>query len=68
MPRNGGAGPPAATAVVLLATPDAPASVRTSFCNQIHFFINAQATKEWLAERPDARILPVANAYEAGGR
>jgi len=55
-----------ATAVVSLVTPDAPASVRSSFCNQIHFFISAQAAKEWLAEHPDARILPVADAYEAG--
>ncbi|MGC9544574.1 organomercurial lyase MerB [Streptomyces sp. UG1] len=55
-----------ATAVVSLVAPGAPASVRSSFCNQIHFFISARAAKEWLAEHPDARVLPVADAYEAG--
>jgi alkylmercury lyase len=55
-----------ATAVVSLVAPDAPASVRSSFCNQIHFFVSAEAAKDWLGEHPDARVLPVADAYEAG--
>nr|WP_283113607.1 organomercurial lyase MerB [Streptomyces halobius] len=55
-----------ATTVVSLVTPDAPASVRASFCNLVHFFTSADAAKHWLAEHPDARVLPVADAYEVG--
>ncbi|MGW0732018.1 organomercurial lyase MerB [Streptomyces sp. NPDC002851] len=54
-----------ATAVVSLVAPDASASVRTSFCDQSHFFISAEAAKDWLTEHPDARVLPVAEAYQA---
>jgi len=55
-----------ATAVVLLVTPDAPTSVRASFCNQVHFVASADAAKGWLSEHPDARVLPVADAFEIG--
>ncbi|EGX54845.1 alkylmercury lyase [Streptomyces zinciresistens K42] len=55
-----------ATAVVSLVTPDAPSSVRAAFCNQVHFFAGADAAEDWLAEHPDARVLPVAEAYEVG--
>jgi alkylmercury lyase len=55
-----------ATTVVSLVTPDAPSSVRSSFCNQSHFFASAEAAKDWLADHPDARVLPVADAYAAG--
>nr|WP_302170025.1 organomercurial lyase MerB [Streptomyces sp. TBY4] len=55
-----------ATAVVSLVTPDAPASVRVSFCNQVHFFTSADAAKDWLAEHPGAQVLPVADAFEVG--
>ncbi|GAB2883022.1 organomercurial lyase MerB [Streptomyces deserti] len=55
-----------ASAVVSLVTPGAPASVRSSFCNQSHFFTSADAAKDWLAEHPEGRVLPVADAYETG--
>jgi alkylmercury lyase len=55
-----------ATAVVSVVTPDAPASVRAAFCNQVHFFASADAAKEWLTEHPDAQVVPVADAYELG--
>jgi alkylmercury lyase len=55
-----------ATAVVSLVTPDAPTSVRISFCNQSHFFTSAEAATDWLADHPDTRILPVADAYQVG--
>ncbi|WP_331753227.1 organomercurial lyase MerB (plasmid) [Streptomyces sp. NBC_00637] len=55
-----------ATAVVSLVTPDAPTSVRASFCNQVHFFASADAAKDWLSGHPDARVLPVADAFEIG--
>ncbi|MBT2419388.1 organomercurial lyase MerB [Streptomyces sp. ISL-22] len=54
------------TAVVSLVTPEAPSSVRTSFCNQVHFFTSADAAKGWLTAHPDARVLPVADAFEIG--
>lgn len=53
-----------ATAVVSLVAPDAPGSVRVSFCNQAHFFAGADAAKGWLAEHPDAKVLPVAEAFD----
>ncbi|KUL42559.1 organomercurial lyase MerB [Streptomyces regalis] len=55
-----------ATAVVSLVTPDAPSSVRVSFCNQVRFFASADAAKDWLAEHPDAKVLPVAEAFDVG--
>ncbi|MBT2490754.1 organomercurial lyase MerB [Streptomyces sp. ISL-96] len=55
-----------ATAVVSLVTPDAPTSIRSSFCDQSHFFAGPDAARDWLAEHPGARILPVADAYEVG--
>ncbi|WP_151482142.1 organomercurial lyase MerB [Streptomyces albicerus] len=55
-----------AGAVVSVVAPDAPTSVRAAFCNQVHFFASADAAKDWLAEHPDAQVLPVADAYEVG--
>ncbi|UQA91153.1 organomercurial lyase MerB [Streptomyces halobius] len=55
-----------ATAVVSLVTPDAPASIRTAFCNQVHFFATPDAASGWLEEHPGATVLPVADAYELG--
>lgn len=52
--------------MVSLVTPDAPTSVRISFCNQSHFFTSAEAATDWLADHPDTRILPVADAYQVG--
>lgn len=55
-----------ATAVVSLVTADVPTSMRVSFCNQVHFFAGADAAKNSLAEHPDAKILPVAEAFDVG--
>ncbi|MGH3312719.1 MAG: organomercurial lyase MerB [Streptomyces sp.] len=55
-----------ATAVVSIVTPEAPASIRSAFCNQVHFFASADAAKPWLAEHPGATVLPVADAYTLG--
>lgn len=52
------------TAVVSLVTPDAPASVRAAFCNQVHFFVDREAARPWLSEHPSGSILPVAEAYQ----
>lgn len=52
------------TVVVSIVTPDAPASFRTAFCNQVHFFATPDAGKGWLEEHPGATVLPVADAYQ----
>lgn len=53
-----------ATAVVSLVTPDAPASIRTAFCNQVLFFASPGAAGDWLDQHPGATILPVTDAHE----
>lgn len=55
-----------ATAVVSIVTPEAPTSVRSSFCNQVHFFVGPQAANDWLREHPGAGVLPVADAHQLG--
>lgn len=49
-----------ATAIVSLVTPDDLTSVRAAFCNYVHFFASEQAARPWLADHPDASVLPVA--------
>jgi hypothetical protein len=50
----------------LHVTPDAPTTVRASFCNQFHFFagVGADAAKGWLDQHPGARVLPDAYGVE----
>ncbi|MDV8128872.1 organomercurial lyase MerB [Rhodococcus qingshengii] len=55
-----------ATAVVSVVTPDAPDSIRTAFCNQVHFFASADAARGWLDTHPGATVLPVVDAYALG--
>lgn len=53
-------------AVVSIVTPDAPDSVRMSFCNQVHFFADAEDASAWLVDHPEATVVPVADAYQIG--
>lgn len=55
-----------ATAVVSIVTPEDLTSIRTAFCNQVHFFASPEAAHPWLADHPDAGVLPVAEAYQLG--
>lgn len=55
-----------ATAVVSLVTPDDLASVRSAFCNQVHFFATPDAASNWLHQHPGATVLPVAEAFQLG--
>ncbi len=55
-----------ATAVVSLVTPDDCCAVRSTFCNQVHFFSSPQAALPWLAEHPGASVVSVAAAYRLG--
>lgn len=54
------------TAVVSLVNPEDMTSIRSSFCNQVHFFASAEDAQTWLAGHPGAEILPVADAYQLG--
>lgn len=56
-----------ATAVVSLVTPGQCTSVRSDFCNQVHFFASPEAAQSWLAEHPAATVLPVAEAATLAG-
>jgi len=55
-----------AGAVVSIVPRPQRASIRASFCNHVHFFANAAAAQPWLAEHPDASIVPVADAQKQG--
>lgn len=52
-----------ATAVVSLVNPDDISSVRSAFCNQVHFFASADDAAPWLQEHPGGSVIPVAQAY-----
>lgn len=56
--------PPAA--VVSIVTPESPTSIRTAFCNQVHFFSSRQEAQPWLKDHPGASIHPVAEAHRLG--
>ncbi|MEO3936875.1 organomercurial lyase MerB [Dermatophilaceae bacterium Soc4.6] len=51
-------------AVVSLVDPEDLTSVRSAFCNQVHFFASAEAAQAWLDKHPGAAVLPVAEAYQ----
>ncbi|QGK68713.1 organomercurial lyase MerB [Allosaccharopolyspora coralli] len=55
-----------AGAVVSLVTPGQCTSVRSAFCNQVHFFASPEAAQPWLSEHPEAAVLPVAEAFTLG--
>lgn len=57
-----------ATAVVSLLVPDDVTFVRSSFCDQVHFFASIEATRPWLAEHPEATAVPVEQALALGLR
>lgn len=54
------------TAVVSIVTPAQQRSIRTAFCNQVHFFVSHTAAQPWLAEHPGMTVLPVADAHRLG--
>ncbi len=57
-----------AGAVVSIVIPKTTADIRGAFCNHVHFFSSSDAASRWLANNPDALILPVADAYRLGAR
>ncbi|APX03554.1 organomercurial lyase MerB [Arthrobacter sp. QXT-31] len=52
-----------ATAVVSLVNPENIGSVRSSFCNQVHFFASPEEAMPWLEKHPDGTVIPVEEAY-----
>jgi alkylmercury lyase len=55
-----------AVAVVSLVLPQPGQPPRQAFCGEVHFFASARAAHDWLAERPQAQVVPVATAYTLG--
>lgn len=52
-----------AAAVVSLVNPEDLSSIRSSFCNQVHYFTSPEDAQPWLNAHPGGEILPVADAY-----
>lgn len=52
--------------VVSLVVPGNNASVRSTFCSQVHFFASREVAAAWLSERPTASVVTVAEAYGIG--
>ena len=50
-------------AVVSVVTPAAAVSVRSAFCQQVHFFASRDAAAPWLAEHPEAVVVGVQEGY-----
>lgn len=57
-----------AAAVVSIVTSDGCTSVRSAFCNQVHYFAAPAAAATWVHEHPDATVLPVREAFDLGHR
>ena len=55
-----------ATAVVSLVNPEDMSSVRSAFCNQVHFFASQEEAKPWLDSHPGGSVIPVDEAYRLG--
>ncbi len=54
------------TAVVSIVTPETGSSIRSAFCNEVHFFATADEAAGWLEQHPGASVVPVADAYQLG--
>ncbi|MGH3584538.1 MAG: organomercurial lyase MerB [Mycobacterium sp.] len=54
------------TAVVSLVNPEDLTSIRSSFCNQVHYFTCAADAEPWLAQHPGAQIVGVTEAHQLG--
>ncbi|WP_308468503.1 organomercurial lyase MerB [Rathayibacter soli] len=54
------------SAVVSLVNPEDMSTIRSAFCNQVHFFASPEAAQPWLAAHPGGTIIPVTEAYQLG--
>lgn len=57
---------PAAAVVSLVPRPAATPDVRAAFCRFVHFFSSSAAAQPWLAQHPQAILVPVAEAFALG--
>lgn len=55
-----------ASAVVSIVRATSGSGIRASFCDQVHFFADAEVARDWLAEHPDGQVVPVAEAQRLG--
>lgn len=55
-----------AGAVVSLVNPEDISSVRSSFCNQVHFFASLEESQPWIDGHPGGTVIPVEEAYNLG--
>lgn len=55
-----------AGAVVSIVIPSEMSSVRSAFCDQVHFFASADAATTWLDAHPGMFVVPVADAFQLG--
>lgn len=54
------------TAVLSLLIPDHDGPVRSSFCNQVHYFASREEAQPWLDAHPDGEVLDIEAAHRVG--
>ncbi|MCA4135459.1 organomercurial lyase MerB [Arthrobacter sp. M4] len=54
------------TAVVSLVNPAGAGPVRSSFCNQVHYFASREDARTWLETHPGGEVLDIEAAHRAG--
>lgn len=54
------------SAVVSLVNLEQITSIRSAFCNQVHYFASVDDATGWLSEHPGAEVVSVAEAYRIG--
>ena len=51
------------SAVVSVVNPKDMTSIRSSFCNHVHYFTSPEDAQPWLEAHPEGEVLTVADAY-----
>lgn len=54
------------TAVVSIVSPGGAGPIRSSFCNQVHYFASAEDARPWLETHPGGEVLDLGAAHRAG--
>ncbi|WP_235653771.1 organomercurial lyase MerB [Mycolicibacter icosiumassiliensis] len=53
-----------ATAVISLVNLEDMTEIRSSFCNQVHFFTSVNDARSWLEPNPGGQVMPVTDAFD----